>query len=76
MKVTVNYQKVIFNNGDPEATLCHTNVEMEVPESEDNDEILFHVGEKLKESHPANTVFSNVFVDEIPNKAIMYLKNG
>lgn len=80
MKVSVNYQHTQLSKaGDPLVTACVTDAPMEIPDSEDPDEILFHVAENLKDSaknFETPVEYTNVYVDGIPNHAILHLRHG
>lgn len=75
MVVTISYQQTTKVKEVPTSTRNITNQQIEIPESEDPDEILFHVTDYLQKlSMEEDTEFHNIHVDGIPNKAILFLK--
>lgn len=75
MAVIISYQQTVKTKELPKSTLNITDQQIEIPECDDPDEILFHVGDYLQRLPvEEGTEFHNIHVDGIPNKAILFLK--
>jgi len=75
MAVIISYQQTAKAEELPKSTINVTNQQIEIPECDDPDEILFHVTDYLQRLPvEEGTEFHNILVDGIPNKAILFLK--
>ena len=75
MNTVISYQQITKVEGEPVSTLSVTGQKIEIPETDDADEVLSHVTFYLRELPvKEDTEFRNVKVEGIQNQAVLFVK--